>query len=188
MLPPGAVYRPDYVGVAEEAALLAQLDRADWIDELKRRVQHYGYRYDYRERRVAEGSFLGALPDWLLPIARLLVADGFFAAMPDQVIVNEYLPGQGIAPHVDCEPCFGDTIASLSLGSASLMEFRKAEQSERLDHLLEPRSLLILSGEAPYGWKHGIAARKTDVVDGVKRPLARRMSLTFRTVVIQGGR
>ena len=104
MLPPGAVYRPDYVGVAEEAALLAQLDRADWIDELKRRVQHYGYRYDYRERRVAEGSYLGALPDWLLPIARRLVADGFFAAMPDQVIVNECLPGQAIAPHVDCEP------------------------------------------------------------------------------------
>tara|TARA_R110002020_G_scaffold27552_5_gene88816 strand:- start:4922 stop:5056 length:135 start_codon:yes stop_codon:yes gene_type:complete len=44
------------------------------------------------------------LPDWLLPIARRLVADGFFAAMPDQVIVNECLPGQAIAPHVDCEP------------------------------------------------------------------------------------
>jgi len=167
---------------------MAHIDRAGWIKDLKRRVQHYGYRYDFRERRVTEGSYLGALPDWLLPIARRLVADGFFAAMPDQVIVNEYQPRQGIAPYVDCEPSFGDTIASLSLGSACLMEFRKAGQSERLDHLLEPRSLLILSGEARYGWKHGIAARKTDVVDGVKRPRARRMSLTFRTVVIQGGR
>tara|TARA_R110002020_G_scaffold27552_5_gene88813 strand:- start:1400 stop:1903 length:504 start_codon:yes stop_codon:yes gene_type:complete len=167
MLPPAAHYRPTYIGEAEEASLMAHIDRAGWIEDLKRRVQHYGYRYDFRERRVTEGSYLGALPDWLLPIARRLVADGFFAAMPDQVIVNEYLPGQGIAPHVDCESCFGDTIASVSLGSTCL---------------------LLLQGEARYGWKHGIAARKTDVVDGVKRPRARRIPLTFRTVVIQGGR
>lgn len=188
MLPPAAHYRPNYIGETDEAGLLGYIDRAGWIDDLKRRVQHYGYRYDYRERRVTEGSHLGALPDWLLPIARRLVADGSFSVMPDQVIVNEYLPGQGIAPHVDCEPCFGDTIASVSLGSACLMEFRKVGQDERLEHMLDPRSLLIFSGEARYAWKHGIAARKTDVVDGAKRPRARRISLTFRSVVIQGGR
>ena len=37
---------------------------------------------------------------------------------PDQVTVNEYLPGQGIAPHVDTHSAFEDGIASLSLGSS----------------------------------------------------------------------
>ncbi|WP_231289239.1 hypothetical protein [Rickettsia bellii] len=33
-----------------------------------------------------------------------------FHEIPDQVIINEYMPGQGIAPHTDCIPCFSDTI------------------------------------------------------------------------------
>ena len=76
MLPPATHYLPNYIGEADEARFLEHINCADWLDDLKRRVQHYGYRYDYRERRVTEGSYLGALPDWLLPIARRLVADG----------------------------------------------------------------------------------------------------------------
>lgn len=45
---------------------------------------------------------------------------------------------------------------------------------------LEPKSLLILQGEARSVWKHGIAARKSD--NGVKRQ--RRVSLTFRKVIL----
>jgi alkylated DNA repair dioxygenase AlkB len=48
--------------------------------------------------------------------------------------------------------------------------------------ILEPRSLLILSSEARYEWTHEIPARKSDEVNGVKQPRARRISLTFRTL------
>ena len=37
----------------------------------------------------------------------------------EQAIVNEYEPGQGIAPHVDRD-CFGPVVATVSLGSAEL--------------------------------------------------------------------
>ena len=40
--------------------------------------------------------------------------------------VNEYLPGQGIAQHVDCVPCFGGTVASLSLLSPCTMRLEPA--------------------------------------------------------------
>ncbi|MEO6014366.1 MAG: alpha-ketoglutarate-dependent dioxygenase AlkB [Devosia sp.] len=159
------------------------IDEHSWRDDLKRRVQHYGYRYDYTARRVTRDSYLGPLPDWLRSLAARLRGDGLFAAEPDQVIVNEYLPGQGIAPHVDCEPCFGDIIASLSLGSACVMQFDSVSSGARLSKQIERRSLLVLQGEARFDWKHGIPARKTDVVDGLNFPRERRVSLTFRNVV-----
>ena len=96
--------------------------------------------------------------------------------------MNEYRPGQGISAHVDCEPCFGPVIASLSLGGSAQMVFRKRSTGERRSVILEPAMLLILSGEARYDWTHEIPARKSDVIDGVRQQRTRRVSLTFRTV------
>lgn len=184
MLPPDARYLPDYVDEATATTLIDAIDAAPWLGDLKRRVQHYGYRYDYKARRVSSTSNLGPLPDWLSGLAKRLCQDGIFAAQPDQVIVNDYQPGQGIAPHVDCEPCFGVTIASLSLGSVCLMEFSHLESRRPAAHALAPRSLLVLNDEARFHWTHGIPARKSDNIDGKRVPRARRVSLTFRTVIV----
>ena len=104
--------------------------------------------------------------------------------MPDQVIINEYEPGQGIAAHIDCVPCFGNHIASLSLGGAVDMRFDRRGEAHNLR--LMPESLLGLSGEARLKWRHSIAARKTDIVDGQRVVRSRRVSLTFRTVRVSG--
>lgn len=186
MLPPGAQYLPDYIDRSEAIKLLSHIDNLPWLGDLKRRVQHYGYRYDYKARRITTDSYLGALPDWLDELAGRLRKDEIFDLRPDQVIVNEYLPGQGIAAHVDCEPCFGETIASLSLGSPCVMEFSSVQSGSYLARTLEPHSLLVLKGAARFGWKHGIPARKTDLIDGRKVARVRRVSLTFRSVVLNG--
>ncbi|MBA5775680.1 alpha-ketoglutarate-dependent dioxygenase AlkB [Stappia sp. F7233] len=182
MLPPAAFYLLDYISHSDESALLARIDSLPWRGDLKRRVQHYGYRYDYKARRVTHDSYLGPLPNWLNFLTDRLRVEGVFSAVPDQVIVNEYLPGQGIAAHVDCEPCFGNTIASLSLGSASMMEFSSVHSGEATSCYLQPRSLLILRDEARFDWKHGIPARKSDLVGGERYVRGRRVSLTFRTI------
>ena len=88
--------------------------------------------------------------------------------MPDQVIANEYLPGQGISAHVDCEPCFGEVIASLSLLSACEMRFGSLSSGETRAAILPPRSLLLLAGPAPRDWTHAIPARRSDVNDGLR--------------------
>ncbi|WP_338609517.1 alpha-ketoglutarate-dependent dioxygenase AlkB [Pelagibacterium nitratireducens] len=183
MLPPAAHYVPDYIDRTHELALLQSIDKSAWLGDLKRRVQHYGFRYDYRARRVTNKSYLGPLPDWLSALADRLMKDDIFRARPDQVIVNEYWPGQGIAPHVDCEPCFGETITSLSLGSTCSMEFSHIQSGQSLSQFLAPRGLLVLNGEARFNWTHGIPARKSDMVGGKKVHRERRVSLTFRTVV-----
>lgn len=186
MLPPGARYLPSYIERTQETALLGQIDNLPWLGDLKRRVQHYGYRYDYKARRITDDAYLGPLPGWLEELSTRLRDDEIFDAKPDQVIVNQYLPGQGIAPHVDCEPCFGGTIASLSLGSCCVMEFSSLCSGDATSLQLEPQSLLVLQGDARFAWKHGIPARKSDIINGLKAARGRRISLTFRTVVMSG--
>ncbi len=183
MLPPGAVYLPLFVSQKEERELAVSLDRGEWSSELKRRVQHFGYRYDYRARMVTDDAYLGKLPEWLRSLSERLAELNGHGDVPDQVIANEYLPGQGISAHVDCVPCFSEQIASLSLLSGCEMVFRNVKSQENISVILEPRSLLVMSGAARYEWTHEIPSRRTDIVAGEKRPRERRVSLTFRTVV-----
>lgn len=178
----GLAYHSDFIDAETEAALLEYIDAQPWLMDLKRRVQHYGYRYDYRARNIARESRLGAVPSWLMSCCIRLKEERIFQAMPEQVIVNEYWPGQGISPHIDCVPCFGPVIASLSLGSACVMNFRHAASAKKVSILLEPRSMLVLSGEARSAWQHAISPRKTDICNGQVIPRARRVSLTFRTI------
>lgn len=180
----GAKYISDFIDSIEETTLLQAVDGGPWRHDLKRRVQHFGYRYDYRARTVDPSDYLGPLPKWVSEICHRLVLDGYFQAKPDQVIVNEYLPGQGIAPHIDCVPCFGDVIASLSLGSGCEMVFENIENHEKQFFYLEPCSLLVLSEDARFKWRHSIPTRKSDVIGGQRVLRDRRVSLTFRSVLI----
>ena len=184
-LPEGMTLVPEHLPPPRQAELLARIDALPWRTDLKRRVQHHGWRYDYRARRVSADDRIGPLPDWLAKEAERLVAGGWFAQPPDQAIVNEYEPGQGIGPHVDCEPCFGDTITSLSLGSSCVMEFRERGSGDRVSLVLDPGSLLVLSGPARHDWTHAIPARKSDPIGGVRRARERRVSITFRTVTLE---
>lgn len=90
---PGLHYVADYVMPAEHTALLAAIDAQPWLHTLKRRVQHYGYRYDYMRRTIDDSSYLGALPAWSQSLTERLVRDGWSAQPVDQLIVNDYQPG-----------------------------------------------------------------------------------------------
>ena len=180
---PGLRYIPDYISTKQHDALIAHIDAQPWSAELRRRVQHYGYRYDYKARTVHDTAYLGSLPDWLKSLAQQLYTDSIFQRIPNQVIVNEYEPGQGISAHIDCTPCFVETIASLSLGSSCVMQLAHPASGQREDIPLHPCSLIILSGDARYQWTHAIPARKSDTLNGIKHPRTRRVSLTFRMMV-----
>jgi alkylated DNA repair dioxygenase AlkB len=86
---------------------------------------------------VNDDAHLGLLPEWAMPLSQRFFKKGIFSAVPDQVIINEYEPGQGISAHIDCVPCFDGTIASLSLGSSYVMEFSNVRTQEKKEILLE---------------------------------------------------
>lgn len=184
-LVPDLVQEAGFLTPDEASRVVAHIDAAAWSGDLRRRVQHYGFRYDYKARSIDESMRTLPLPPWAVSVGNRLVKRGLFPAVPDQLIVNEYMPGQGIAAHVDCVPCFGAVVASVSLLSPCVMNFTSVRGTEAIDVDLAPGSVVVLSGRSRYDWKHAIAARMSDRVDGVVRPRARRISATFRTVILE---
>jgi len=178
----GLLYIPYYSSQQHHDFLIETIEAQPWRGDLARRTQHYGYVYDYRAKSVDPASRLGDLPAWLQRIALQLAADGLMSRAPDQAIINEYAPGQGIASHIDCVPCFDDVVTSLSLAAPVVMDLKYKEQHVPI--LLEPRSLLVLRGEARYHWTHGIAKRQQDIVNETVIPRERRLSVTFRNVIV----
>lgn len=181
----GVIYEPGFMTGAECDRLLGSIDGRPWMNDLKRRVQHYGWRYDYSARFVTENMKAEPLPYDIRDVAERLRNGGWFTQTPDQVIVNEYEPGQGIAPHVDRD-CFGPAVATLSLGDCWPMQFipagRNAERADRQEVILDVGSVLVLTGAARDKWMHGIAKRKADGRGSDKRERQRRVSVTFRTI------
>jgi alkylated DNA repair dioxygenase AlkB len=174
-------YVSNFLSKEEELEAIKQIDALPWRDDLKRRVQHYGYVYDYKLKTVNPSMYLGPLPDFADYMAERLVELNLFKQKPDQLIVNEYKPGQGIAAHVDCIPCFGNQIATISLSWAYEMNFIHIVSHETEQLLLERGSVLVMEGVARYHWMHQIKSKRND--RGVKRE--RRISMTFRNVIIE---
>jgi alkylated DNA repair dioxygenase AlkB len=145
-----------------------------------RRVIHYGYIYSYTGGPLQKTD---AIPDLYS-----LIVDRFESLVTkvtgesqkfDQLIINEYVPGQGIAAHTDHTSKFGNVIVCLTLGSGVEIEFTRAGH-EPVGLYVEPNSLYVMSGDARYLWKHAICHRKTDLVNNVQVPRGVRTSLTFR--------
>ena len=177
---PGLRYVQGYLDTTAHDALLAAADGGPWRQLGHRRTQIYGYSYDLRKG----GAYrVEDLPAWVQGLAIRLERDGLMHDVADQLIVNEYAIGQGVRPHVDA-PLFTDTIVSISLGSTCVMEFTR-ESGDREEQFLEPMSALVIAGEARCGWKHAIPSRTHDAWGGREWPRARRVSLTFRKMLLQ---
>lgn len=181
---PGLRLIEEFISKEQEAAIIAEIDRQPWLMELRRRVQHYGFKYDYRARDIDESMRIKPIPEWALVVAKPMRSRNIFSGQPDQMIVNEYLPGQGISAHVDCVPCFGPVVASLSLQSNIGMKFRAKRDDTEVEVYVPRRSLLVLEGDARFLWTHEIPARKSDRVAGMIQQRSRRLSCTYRTVKI----
>ena len=120
---------------------------------------------------------------------------------PNHVLVNEYLPGQGIMPHTD-GPAFFPLISTINLGGHTFLDFYEpimGDDAKPLEErfigsmFLEPRSLILINENA-YKLLHGIKERDLDTMNEkvfnrgdlpigmeLKRE-ATRVSLTIRNV------
>jgi len=125
---------------------------------------------------------------------------------PNHVLINEYLPGEGIMPHKD-GAAYHPVVCTVSLGSSLCLGIYESkddgttETTPRWRILQEPRSLLITTHEIYTDYLHGIAETTEDVdlgpdtianwnllssTDGVssgKCERQTRTSLTYRDVI-----
>jgi alkylated DNA repair dioxygenase AlkB len=176
--PEGLSVISEFIDEDEELSLIKIVDSGSWLGDLRRRVQHYGWKYDYGSRSIQPSSYLGPLPAWAEKLAFRLLEHGLVTEKPDQLIVNEYVEGQGISKHIDCPSCFRGTIVTISLNEAWSMTFRRS--TEKYETILPRRSAACMTGSSRYEWTHEIPQRKSEA----KKLRGRRISLTFRKVNI----
>ncbi|XP_027078794.2 alkylated DNA repair protein ALKBH6 homolog isoform X2 [Coffea arabica] len=117
---PTVIYLPDFITDEEEQHLLNTIYTAPvskWKVLKNRRLQNWG-------GIVHEKGLLAQdLPTWLTRItARIYEKSGLFPSAINHVLINEYLPDQGIMPHQD-GPAYFPVVAILSLGSPVVMDF-----------------------------------------------------------------
>jgi alkylated DNA repair dioxygenase AlkB len=65
------------------------------------------------------------------------------------------------------------------------MDFTHKQKRQVVPLLLESRGLVVLQDEARHIWLHGIPARKTDHYGDKMIQRGRRVSLTFRKVIVE---
>ena len=85
---PGLLYLPDFVSVEEEKSLMSSIDTGSWDTTLKRRVQHFGLRYDYTVKSVDKTAEIQPLPTFMVPIVARIEELKLFSETPNQCIVN----------------------------------------------------------------------------------------------------
>lgn len=181
---PGLFYIDNAIPEDYSKKLNRNINNEDWIPVSKstnsRKVQHYGYKYDYKRRMVAEKgdpipSYFSKLIETLNEyIKKLNIKQVEF----NQLIINKYEPGQGISKHTDAND-YGPIIGCYTIGGGAIMKFTK---DKSFNVYTKPNSLYIMTGESRYEWKHEMPSTKTDNVEGkcIKRDI--RISITFRNV------
>lgn len=150
-----------------------------------RKIQQYGYEYNYSTRQDSDYKKIEDIPEILLHLQQIGIQkiknelanpEEFNACTLNQCIVNKYESKQGISAHIDKET-FGTAIVCFTLGSGTTVTF--SNNCEKVEKYVEPNSLYIMTGRSRYSWKHEIIPRAAD--NGVKRET--RISVTFRTVI-----
>lgn len=71
----GVTYISDFLNEDDEKNIIEHIDRQQWITDLERRVQHYGFRYDYKKTSLDQNINVPKIPVWLNPMIRELVEE-----------------------------------------------------------------------------------------------------------------
>jgi len=176
---PGLGFSPDAISIADEKALIAEINRIDlphfqfqgWSSN--RRTKSFGWQYDFNNANFAPSE---PIPDFLQPLKH--IAAEFASVDPDAIVqasLIKYESGAGIGWHKDRPEL--DAVIGFSLGAPATMRFRRRTERgfERASILLPPRSIYHLDGEVRYGWEHSIAPMRET-----------RWSITFRGLSEKG--
>lgn len=178
---PGLLFYPDFISESMEAELINEIDSQTWVVDYDRRLQYYGYRNEL-ETPYNLIQFPVAMPPLIYNLSKDLVEQQIVSVQPDQVIVNEYAPGEGLRPHKD-RNYFENQICGVNLGSGCIMRFIKIAGGDVVDVEMPRRSVYVMQDDARYKWNHSVPARKKDTIDGNLKHRERRLSITYRKVI-----
>ncbi|XP_030762185.1 alpha-ketoglutarate-dependent dioxygenase alkB homolog 6 [Sitophilus oryzae] len=193
--PNSIFYIPNFISQSEEEYILKcvySVPKPKWTYLVNRRLQDYG------GVPHSKGMIPEHIPTWLQKFVDKVSSTNIFeGCKPNQILVNEYLPGQGIMPHTD-GPLFHPIVTTISCGSHTVLEFlENSEKREKVcSVLLEPCSLVVVKDNMYTKYLHSIKEVKCDITSDcvnlnqcskeyqTNDPIERktRVSLTIRNV------
>src|SRR5919205_833158 len=97
---PGLLLYPDFISESMENELINEIDGQIWVVDYDRRLQYYGYRNEL-EAPYSLIKFPVPMPTHIYKLSEQIVEQKIVSIQPDQVIINEYFPGEGLRPHKD---------------------------------------------------------------------------------------
>lgn len=149
-MPDGLTIHEGWLSPGWELWLLKQIEREQFA--IGSTVDHVAYPSRvsrYGVRTYGNAVMSAQLPRWADVLATIHPRVAF-----NHITINYYSPGDGIAPHIDRPDC-GDVIHVLSLGSDAIMAFDQSGGD--VHHVALPaRSMLTLTGDARWLWRHSI--------------------------------
>lgn len=93
-------------------------------------------------------------PSSIQNVINLLLSQNIVIDIPNGIAINEYSKGQKIGPHID-KKISGPVVTILSLNSECTMIFKR-KNYEDIVQILEPRSIIQMSGDIRDLWTHEI--------------------------------
>ncbi|KAJ3223722.1 hypothetical protein HK099_000742 [Clydaea vesicula] len=180
---PGLKYIKNFITPQESERLIKLIDSNDFVQEIKRRQQFYGKTYYHTKSdiktlqptKLEDENILTPTTLDISPFDFLIkrsIEFGLFGEdpndYPDQVLVNEYTDNMGIRSHFEDKEAFGKVIVTISLISPLWMTLKYPEHVvnmcpnilKQTRVWMEPNSMLLMSEEVRYRWRHGITKAK----------------------------
>jgi alkylated DNA repair dioxygenase AlkB len=119
------------------------------------------------------------IPPWAEMLGSRLKSMGVFRSSPDHVLLRRYDRGRGARPHID-RKAYGPVVAGLTLVSSRTFHLTRPGWRSRLEALLLPGDLYVMSGPARYKWHHSIPSVLEDTFRGITFPRTDGFSVTWR--------
>lgn len=162
-IPPTVYYIPKFITEDEESLIIKNVysvPKPKWTVLSNRRLQDYGG-VPHEKGMIPE-----EIPSWLQTYMKKIdELNVFEGKKSNQVLINEYLPGQGIMPHTD-GPIFSPTITTITCGSHTVLEFLENNENRKkvCGLLLERLSLVIIKDDMYSKYLHSICERTDDII------------------------
>lgn len=137
-----------------------------------RRVAHYGKYYSCDRTGLKDAQPIPDFMNELVNSSRInnLVGFDLIDKLFEQVIINEYKPGQQISYHTDHTKLYGPVIACITVGQSVPIKFECGGIKKKIN--IEEGSMYIMTDESRYEWKYSLR----------NNSIRNSYSLTYRTI------
>jgi alkylated DNA repair dioxygenase AlkB len=158
----GLILIPDFLTESEEHDIVCNIPESKAKRGSDRNsIRRFGSNVPYKNQMSSD-----IIPDYLDRIGQKLFDKQLLPIKPNSISINEYLPENSIAPHIDSIES-GPIITVLSLLSDATMVLSNRDKDYSI--IIPRLSILQLKDEIRYKWTHSILPVKS-----------KRYSIVFR--------